>query len=217
MENIRSCHTGPRGGRFHHLFPTFDKFNSRRSNFPFREIPDAETKKWLIELSATDSIPTSNIDGYSESANNAFEPRESHKGNVARAVFYFYTMYPQYPMSRVGDINMLYAWHLADAVDQAEKDRNAKIAAHQGNRNPYVDNPELVCLAWEVDKDEAKVILISMSKDPGLVDQDTCGSPTGGGCDEIKAAAIKVLESAASELEATLSAIRAEIEKLKKQ
>ena len=37
--------------------------------------------------------PSQNRDKYSESASSVFEPREEVKGDIARAIFYFYTMY----------------------------------------------------------------------------------------------------------------------------
>jgi hypothetical protein len=48
---------------------------------------------WLRGTTRLTTIPTSNIDEYSEDTNSQFEPREDHKGNLARAAFYFYTMH----------------------------------------------------------------------------------------------------------------------------
>ena len=63
-----------------------------RADFPFAEIPDNETDTWYYLTLTLNTIPSSNIDLYSERRNGFFEPREDHKGNVARAMFYFYTM-----------------------------------------------------------------------------------------------------------------------------
>jgi len=75
---------------------------------------------------------------------------EDHKGNVARSIFYFYTMYPTQAgnISQIGDINTFYQWHLADPVDAAEVERNGQIETYQGDRNPYIDHPELIARAW---------------------------------------------------------------------
>ncbi|MEO0473082.1 MAG: endonuclease, partial [Bacteroidota bacterium] len=132
----------------HHLFPTYANWNSTRSNHPFTDIPDNQTSSWMRNTTSQSSIPTSNIDEYSEFANNTFEPREDHKGNVARAIFYFYTVYPSYNIAQVGDVNELYQWHLNDPVDASESQRNNEIAAFQGNRNPYISNPSWVFTAW---------------------------------------------------------------------
>src|SRR5690606_6906717 len=106
----------PMKSDIHHLFPTYSNWNSTRSNYPFAEINDNSTTKWMYLTTSTSSIPSSNIDLYSEYASSTFEPREDHKGDVARAIFYFYTMYPTQAgsISAVADINELYDWHLAD-------------------------------------------------------------------------------------------------------
>ncbi|MGE0088836.1 MAG: GEVED domain-containing protein [Bacteroidales bacterium] len=134
----------------HHLFPTHEDVNSTRSNYPFAEIPDNTTTKWMYLATTQTTIPTSNIDLYSEYANSTFEPREDDKGNVARAIFYFYTMYPTQAgtMSLVGDINTFYQWHLSDPVDAKEIERNGQIETYQGDRNPYIDYPDIVARAW---------------------------------------------------------------------
>ncbi|MEL7428320.1 MAG: endonuclease, partial [Bacteroidota bacterium] len=134
----------------HHLFPTYKNWNSTRSNYAFAEIDDNQTTRWMRNTSYQSSIPSSNIDEYSEYANGKFEPREDHKGNVARAVFYFYTMYPTQAgsITSVGNLNTLYQWHLNDPVDAAEIARNNAIEQYQGNRNPYIDQPNLVGRAW---------------------------------------------------------------------
>lgn len=140
----------PMRSDIHHLFPTYKNWNSVRSNYPFAEINDNTTTKWMRNTSSRSSIPSSNIDEYSEQAGQKFEPREDHKGNVARAVFYFFTMYPTQAgsITSVGNLNTLYQWHLSDPVDAAELARNNAIEQYQGDRNPYVDQPNLVARAW---------------------------------------------------------------------
>ena len=142
----------PMRSDIHHLFPTYGNWNSTRSNYPFADIPDNTTTKWMRLDQSQATIPTSNIDEYSEYANLEFEPREDHKGDAARAIFYFYTMYPTQagPISSVADINTLYQWHLQDPPDADEVIRNDGIETYQGNRNPYVDNPDWVADAWEL-------------------------------------------------------------------
>ena len=141
----------------HHLFPTFGNANSLRNNYPLMEINDDVTTKWIIYTNGNyvtlTSKPTSNIDSYSEYTTtdpNRFEPREDHKGNVARAVFYFFTMYPNQMgiLSKIGDINTFYQWHLEDPVDDWERGRNERVEEIQGNSNPYIEHPELAAKAW---------------------------------------------------------------------
>ncbi len=159
MANINCEHTVPQSwfsevevmrSDIHHLFPTFMQWNSDRGSDPFAEIPDNQTTKWIRGTSSQSAIPTTNIAEYSEDNSSAFEPREDHKGNVARAVFYFYTMYPTQAgnITRAANLNTLYEWHKQDPVDDRERERNRRTAVAQGNLNPYIDYPELVAKAW---------------------------------------------------------------------
>ena len=141
----------------HHLFPTYDTWNNLRGSDPYADIPDATTQTWMRGLVSQATIPMANINEWSEDTNTQFEPREDHKGNVARAVFYFYTMHANQPelintghnnIGSAGDINTLYAWHLADPVDAHEIERNNRVAASQGNFNPYIAYPGTLATAW---------------------------------------------------------------------
>ena len=145
----------PMKSDLHHLFPTHKDVNSARSNSPFGEIDDDATEKWYIAsgagLKKITHIPATEIDSYSESrGGKIFEPREDHKGNLARAAYYFYTMYPDSAgdITKLANKDVLFQWHLDDPVDDAEKIRNDRIEQKQGNRNPYIDHPEIVARAW---------------------------------------------------------------------
>jgi len=149
---------GPMKNDIHHLTPTYSNWNSSRGNLPFDEIPDGDTEKWMrldnsIDCdNSTPCIPGANLDEFSEriTAGNldAWEPREDAKGNVARAVFYFYTMYTNYDIDFVGDVNQLYQWHQNDPPDADEIERNDMVADFQGNQNPYIAHPDWVFPAW---------------------------------------------------------------------
>ena len=151
---INTEHTYPRSkgaengnprSDMHHLFPTRTPVNSARGSFPFFDINDSSTDIWFRNNSSQSSIPSSNIiDEFSESRNGSFEPREDHKGNVARAVFYFYTMYRNQANSADPSFfeiqrTTLLRWHQEDPVDQKEYDRTFQIAAYQDNKpNPFI-------------------------------------------------------------------------------
>ncbi|GAA4035364.1 hypothetical protein GCM10022409_20000 [Hymenobacter glaciei] len=141
----------------HHLYPTYIQWNSNRGNNPFIDIPDASTTIWMRNTTSQSTIPAANIDEYSEATSSVFEPREDHKGNVARTAFYFYTMHDTQPeliatghqsITSLAPLATLYAWHLADPVDARERERNRRAAASQGNYNPYIEYPELVAQAY---------------------------------------------------------------------
>ncbi len=127
----------------HHLFPCRGLVNSSRGSDRFAEIPDESTLKWFYRGEEMNTIP-SNRDLYTEDDNEKFEPRESIKGNVARAMFYFYTMYKNEADSADDEYfewqrETLCAWHDLDPVDQLEWERTFKIAGYQNDKpNPYV-------------------------------------------------------------------------------
>ena len=141
-----------------HLYPTHEEVNETRSNYPFDEISDLQTDTWHSvnsqnQYTIVTAKPAVQKDAYSEFDPYRFEPREDHKGDVARAVLYFYTMYPTEAgaISRVvgaKGMETLYMWHLQDPVSDWERQRNARVKETQGNQNPYIVYPELVCRAW---------------------------------------------------------------------
>ena len=128
----------------HHLFPSRLAVNEDRGSLPFGEIDDLDTEVWYYKNQEMMSIPTDNIDAYSEGRSSSFEPRESVKGNIARATFYFYTIYRQAAMNADPDFfenqrEDLCQWHMLDPVDTRELNRSAEIAIHQaGLENPFV-------------------------------------------------------------------------------
>ena len=125
----------------HHLRPCKDNVNSARSNKPLSELNDYVTDTWYWLEYSSNSIPSNNINEYSESASNAFEPREDVKGDIARAMFYFYTIYED-----VADDDffneqkeVLYQWHLDDPIVNSEIIRTWEIAEWQNNiPNPFI-------------------------------------------------------------------------------
>lgn len=166
----------PMRSDLYHLFPTYAQWNSARGSYPFAEIPDDDVDKWFIYDIEYTSTPPGDLGAYSRlNTNTSFEPRDVHKGNLARAAFYFYTMYPTQAgdITRLGDLNMFYAWHLADPVDDAELARNDAIETYQGNRNPYVDHPDWVAKAWDI----ATAIIESEAVPASAVLVDTYPNP----------------------------------------
>ncbi|MCW5316596.1 endonuclease I [Nostoc sp. KVJ3] len=127
----------------HHLFPAREDINSERGNKPFDDIADTKTKKWYRDDTVQSTIPTSAIDEFSESSPAKFEPREKVKGDIARAVFYFYTIYRN--QAEKIDRNYfqnqrptLCKWNQQDLPDITEIERSHAIADFQGNDNPFV-------------------------------------------------------------------------------
>lgn len=117
----------------HHLFPVDMKANSTRNNFPFANVNGKGTH-FDCQDSKIGNAQTANI--------RSFEPPIEHKGNVARAIYYFSTRYKM--NIDATQAHYLKIWNDEDPVDQEELERNEKISKMQGNRNPFVDFPELV-------------------------------------------------------------------------
>lgn len=142
----------PMKSDIHHLYPTYQSWNSTRSNHPFADIVDTDTEKWMHLTSSQISIPAADIDWFSEFKSGFFEPREDHKGNLSRAIFYFYTMYPTEAggMNLLGDVNTFYQWHLSDTEDAFEYQRDDDIFTYQGNANPYLTNPGWITRVFDL-------------------------------------------------------------------
>ncbi len=128
----------------HHLFPARIPVNEARGNLPYAEIPDAQTQKWFYKTFVLNSIPALDKDLYSEATGAAFEPRESVKGDLARAIFYFYTMYRvEADLADPAFFNLqraaLCQWHDQDPADSSELIKTWRIAPYQENKpNPFI-------------------------------------------------------------------------------
>lgn len=139
----------------HFIRATDGKVNGMRSNYPFGKVGTATfTSKNGSKLGNSVSS------GYS---GTVFEPIDEFKGDVARMIFYFVTRYQSklstfssgnmlgsstFPGLQTWELNVLLAWHNQDPVSQAEINRNNASYTFQGNRNPFIDNPNYVNLIW---------------------------------------------------------------------
>ena len=135
----------PARADMHHLFPTRVDVNGDRGNLPFGEISDVLTDRWYYLDQQSSSVPASNRAAYSEYRQNvAFEPREAFKGNIARAMMYFYTIYRDEAVAAAPEFfnqqrTTLCQWHAQDPVDAIEWERTYRIAGHQDDKpNPFV-------------------------------------------------------------------------------
>ena len=162
-EDINTEHTWPQSmgaeeepatSNMHNLVPAYAPVNSARSNYPYGEIPDADTDTWFFEAQTRSSPPTSNIDAWSEVdetpsdfQDRRFEPREMVRGDVARKSFYFLMAYPDRANLAFYERQKedLRQWHDQDPVGAQEQRRNVLIASNQGDAlNPFALDPTLV-------------------------------------------------------------------------
>ena len=143
----------PQKSDLHHLYPCRGNVNSSRGNKPYAEIDDNDTDKWWRFDYYETSIPSQYIDEFSEvdNDNGKFEPREAVKGNIARGMFYFFTIY-----NDEADHNFfeeqkyfLNLWDKQDPVDDIELARTLSIATYQDDIvNPFVIDSTLVKRIW---------------------------------------------------------------------
>ncbi|OUW63593.1 MAG: hypothetical protein CBD58_00055 [bacterium TMED198] len=143
--------TNPMKSDMHHLRPCKSNVNSSRGNKPYNEINDSSTNNWYWLNINSSNIPNSNIDEYSESSSSFFEPREDKKGDIARSMFYFYTMYSEVANDNFFEPQMeiLLQWHYQDPVNSTEIDRTWKIAQYQQNKpNPFILDSTLIQRAY---------------------------------------------------------------------
>ncbi len=137
----------------HHLRPSKPNVNSTRSNYDFGECGD----------NGKDQADKGAVGNCLDTTKGVWEPRDGVKGDVARMMFYMDTRYqgkedggtPNLELidrvttsddesRKFGTLCTLYKWHSADPVDSIEQNRNNEVYKYQGNRNPFIDRPELV-------------------------------------------------------------------------
>jgi len=70
------------------------------------------------------------------------EVRPLRRGDIARGMFYMSVRYDM-PMEDAMEAD-LRVWNLSDPPDARERLRNDGTEAAQGNRNPFIDRPDLV-------------------------------------------------------------------------
>ncbi len=159
----------------HHLTPVKSSVNNARGNYPFAEIDNADADTWYWK-DFTTSSPFGDLGLWSRrnKDDEFFEPRDAHKGNIARAMFYFYTMYKddvddsEDPLFFDKHIPVLYQWHIDDPADSAEVARTWLIAAHQsGKPNPYVLDATLGIRAYYPDSLATFPLISGFSPDIG--------------------------------------------------
>jgi deoxyribonuclease-1 len=120
----------PAQGDMHHLYVTSKESNSMRANHPFSIVYQSEWSK------------QGSLFGLDDRMRDSFEPVDGHKGNVARAMFYFSIRYKK-SISKSQE-TLFRSWNKLDPVDEFELLRNNRINSLQGNRNPFIDDELLV-------------------------------------------------------------------------
>lgn len=141
----------------YNVIPTDSYANEKRSSWPYGEVTGSA--EWSNTLGSKL--------GYSSTFGcKVFEPADQYKGDFARAYFYMIACYYDksftknangrevftYSNGRAGftstALTLFLKWHRNDPVSGKERRRNNLVEEAQGNRNPFVDAPELVEYIW---------------------------------------------------------------------
>jgi endonuclease I len=152
----------PARSDLHHLRSTEVRANQDRGNLKFGTIPDGDVDRWYNKTSRdntglifTTTAPTAGErDEWSKvKLNDRFESKLDTKGDVARSMFYFYTIYRDEADAEDAGFyssmdDALLEWHDIDQVDGDEVLRTETISDWQGNVNPFVMDTTLVRRAF---------------------------------------------------------------------
>lgn len=161
-----------------HVVPADKLVNNKRSDNAFGEVNSAEyTSSIGSKLGTPKAIAISNTMLYSGkdttvncSTSKVFEPIDDYKGDFARGYFGTLLKWTDYSNKfTTGDgaamfsdsytaaghwgltpygIALLMKWHRQDPVSLKEIQRNNKVQLEQGNRNPFIDYPDLAEYIW---------------------------------------------------------------------
>lgn len=161
-KSLGGYETSGAGADLHHIRPSDARINSTRGN-----------KKYGNVNGGTAVYGNSYSNGAVGGAysGNYFEPLDNAKGDVARICLYMYVRYggdSRYTCSSISTIfqsvDVLLEWCALDPVDTWEMGRNEVVAAYQGNRNVFIDYPEL---AWQLFGKDAPEDLVTPSGNTG--------------------------------------------------
>lgn len=156
----------------HHLFASDISYNSARGNKYFGNCSSGCTE-YPTQVNFAQGGGSGTYPGNSNWTNNSlWQTWSKRKGDVARAIFYMDIRYeggtngntgsaePDLRLTNdpglivqsngnasvayMGLLSVLLQWHAEDPVDDREILRNQIVFNAQGNRNPFIDNPQWV-------------------------------------------------------------------------
>jgi len=135
----------------YNLMPSEKSINSSKSNYGMGVVSNVKTDNGCTKV------------GTGNGGTYLWEPADKWKGDFARAYLYMATCYQDFTWTgealnsltnsdwrsfQKWAYTLYIKWAMEDAVDQMEIDRNQAVSEIQGNRNPYVDLPNLMCYVW---------------------------------------------------------------------
>lgn len=133
------------GSDAHHLRPTEQNLNSTRGSNQFGEVS-------TIASNIVSQAGSTSYDHLCYTDGIYFYPGEGYRGATARILMYVETRWgDKYNLNfvlgegktkTIGDIETLMKWHYQEPPTAEEMRRNEAVFKIQGNRNPFIDNPE---------------------------------------------------------------------------
>lgn len=160
------------GADMQHIRPLELRLNSTRNNNEYGLVTNKNSSTEVYAVLGDVNSPTQKeLGGYLE--NGTFEPLDVAKGDVARILMYLYMHYNKASLiegskdpaisSYVGNLpitnimktnneseawSTLLTWNNLDPVSIYETNRNELASKYQGNRNPFIDYPDLAKCIW---------------------------------------------------------------------
>lgn len=136
----------------YNLMPCKSRINSTKSNYPMGKVVSGDKGNGWTKV------------GKGDDNKWYWEPADPWKGDFARGYMYMATAYQDYnwkgeqalqilqqgayPTLQKWAYTLYIQWAKADKPDALEIKRNNDVAKIQGNRNPYVDFPNLMEYVW---------------------------------------------------------------------
>ena len=136
----------------YNLMPSDAKANSSKSNYGMGVVVKASYENGCIKVG-------DGADGF-----KVWEPSEHWKGDFSRGYMYMATAYQDYkydnneakhslttgayPTLKEWAYKLYIKWAKEDRPDEQEINRNEEVYKIQGNRNPYIDFPNLMEYVW---------------------------------------------------------------------
>ncbi len=127
----------PVGCDLHHIRPTVVSLNSDRGNKKYGDVSNGSVVKY-------------NGIVYAHMNSDVFEPLDNVKGDCARIIFYVAIRYNMNLSLVVSDSTYkeILKWNEIDPVSEEEFLRNNYVESIQGNRNVFIDYPDLANYIW---------------------------------------------------------------------
>ncbi|MCR5332261.1 MAG: endonuclease [Lachnospiraceae bacterium] len=163
-----SFHENFGGSDLHHLRPTDSIVNANRSSYCFGSVDKTDKNTRIDRLGDKNS---GKIAGWWNVEADRFEPLDNVKGDIARILLYVYVRWEEPNLVKdveisvidesqgqknnndgkkvIESLDTLFTWMELDPVDTWEMGRNDLVQQVQGNRNVFIDHPELAYAMFE--------------------------------------------------------------------